>query len=118
MIYLEGVFYPINLPLDGVETAILTMMVVRSLAYVMSLWAIKMAGAVFASMNGYITTLAGVFWGMVFFAERHSLWVWAALALMLIGMVLVTPRTAARMGEGSLSAWPPRPAKNFPAPGW
>lgn len=90
--YLQGTFYSLNLPVDDVDLAILAMMVVSSVAYVMFLYVVKMAGAVFASMSGYLITLSGVFWGMFFFAERHSLWVWAALALMLIGMLLVTPR--------------------------
>ena len=68
------------------------MTVVSRTAYVMFLYLIKMSGAVFAGMNGYIVTLAGVFWGMFFFDEQHSLWVWSALALMLVGMLLVTPR--------------------------
>ncbi len=92
IVYSTGAFYPINLPLDKVDIAIIAMMVVSSAAYLMFLYAVKMAGAVFASMSGYIVTLSGVFWGMFFFNERHSLWVWAALALMLVGMLLVTPR--------------------------
>ena len=95
IVYVEGVFFPINLPLDNAERAILALMFVSSTAYVMFLYLIKMAGAVFASMNGYIVTLAGVFWGMFFFSEQHSPWVWAALASMLIGMTLVTPRKSA-----------------------
>ncbi len=95
VIYVTGAFYPITPPFDDAEAAILTMMVVSSAAYAMFLYAVKMAGAVFASMNGYLVTLSGVFWGMFFFTERHSLWVWAALALMLAGMALVTPRRSA-----------------------
>lgn len=95
VMYAEEAFYPINLPLDAAETAMLAMMLVSSAAYIMFLLVIKMAGAVFASLAGYVITLAGVFWGMVFFSERHSLWVWGALALMLLGMVLVTPRRSA-----------------------
>ncbi len=95
VMYAEEAFYPINLPLDAAETAMLAMMLVSSVAYIMFLLVIKMAGAVFASLAGYVITLAGVFWGMVFFSERHSLWVWGALALMLLGMVLVTPRRSA-----------------------
>jgi hypothetical protein len=46
---------------------------------------------VFASMAGYVITLSGVFWCMLFFDEIHSTWVWSSLALMLAGMALVTP---------------------------
>ena len=92
VMYFEDAFYPINWPLDDVELALLSMMAISSIAYLMFLYVVKMAGAVFASMAGYVITIAGVFWGLVFFAERHSLWVWAALVLMLLGMLLVTPR--------------------------
>lgn len=92
-------FHPLTPPFDSADRAILAMMVVSAAAYLMFLYAVKMAGAVFASLAGYVITLAGVFWGMLFFAERHSAWVWGALALMLVGMVLVTPRSrAADMG--------------------
>jgi len=87
-----GAFHPLSLPLDDADLALIGMMVVSSAAYVMFLSVVKMAGAVFASVIGYVITLAGVFWGLVFFAERHSPWVWAALALMLAGMLLVRPR--------------------------
>ena len=95
IIYFEGAFYPINWPLDRAELALIAMMLVSSVAYVLFLYSVKLAGAVFASMAGYVITLAGVFWGIVFFAEQHSPWVWAALVLMLLGMVLVTPRRRA-----------------------
>lgn len=106
VIYATGAFYPINLPFDRVEYAMLAMMVVSSVAYLMFLHVVKMAGAVFASLTGYVITLAGVFWGMAFFAERHSLWVWGALVLMLIGMVLVTPQAKGDLDATELSEVP------------
>ena len=92
VVYVEGSFFPINLPLDNAELAILAMAPVSAAAYLMFLYLVKMAGAVFASMAGYVMTVAGVFWGIFFFSERHSLWVWAALVVMLVGMMLITPR--------------------------
>lgn len=99
VMYIEDAFFPINLPLDTAERALLALVLVSSTAYAMFLYLVKMAGAVFASMNGYIITLAGVFWGMFFFSEQHSPWVWAALASMLLGMALVKPRHGALAGE-------------------
>lgn len=89
------IFIPIDLPLSHSEIAMLTMAGVSCIAYLGYLQLIRISGAVFASMAGYLMTLSGVFWGMVFFAERHSGWVWAALAVMLLGMLLVTPREEA-----------------------
>ena len=36
-------------------------------------------------MTGYLITLMGVVWGIIFFEENHSLWVWTSLVLMLLG---------------------------------
>ena len=85
-------FVPVGLPFDALDATIIAMAVVSSAAYLMYLYLIKSAGAVFASMSGYVITLSGVYWGMVFFDESHSGWVWAALLLMLTGMAFVTPR--------------------------
>jgi len=92
VIYLQDAFVMLRYPFQRVEWAIFSMAFVSSAAYVTFLFLVKMSGAVFASMAGYVITLAGVFWGMIFFDESHSVWVWAALVAMLVGMALVTPR--------------------------
>ena len=92
VIYLQDAFVPLHYPFQDVEWAIIVMAFVSSAAYATFLNLVKMAGSVFASMAGYVITLAGVFWGMIFFDESHSVWVWTALVLMLAGMALVTPR--------------------------
>ena len=53
---------------------------------------IKITGPLFASQSAYVVTLAGVFFGMAIFDEKHSLWVWASLLSMMVGLALVTPR--------------------------
>jgi len=97
LVWMLDAFVPISLPLDTVDWAIIAMSVVSSVAYLMYLSLIKLSGAVFASMSGYIVTLSGVGWAMWIFAERHSGWIWLALLLMCAGMALVTPsRTSAK----------------------
>ena len=91
-------YVPLTLPLGKSEWAILAIMLLSSVSYVMFFYVIRAAGAVFASLTGYVITLCGVFWGMLLFDERHSAWVWSALALMLLGMALVTPRRRATGG--------------------
>ena len=44
-----------------------------------------------ASQIAYLVTGFGVLWSMVLLGERYSLWVWAAFALMLLGVALVQP---------------------------
>lgn len=98
LVILAGDFVTLSLPFDLVDWSIIAMMFVSSIAYLMYLLLIKMAGAVFASMSGYVVTLSGVFWGMIIFSEAHSLLIWFALALMLLGMAFVTPR---KSGSGT-----------------
>lgn len=64
-------------------------------AYSGYVWLIARAGPVFTAQVGYIVTLSGVGLGMLFWGERHSPWVWAALALMMVGLTLVKPRRRA-----------------------
>ena len=92
VIYIQDAFVAIRYPFTSVEWSILTLAIVSSTAYTMFLYVVKMSGSVFASLAGYVITLSGVFWGMLFFDESHSVWVWSALVLMLVGMALVTPR--------------------------
>jgi drug/metabolite transporter (DMT)-like permease len=51
---------------------------------------------VFAAQSGYLITGAGVVWAMLLLGERFSPWVWAALVVLLAGVLLVSPRPAAR----------------------
>ena len=62
-------------------------------AYATLLYVIRTAGPVFASQTAYLITLAGVAWGMLLFGETHSLYIWSALALTLLGISLVRPQS-------------------------
>ena len=92
IVWWQDAFVPVSLPFDIVDWSVIAMAIVSSVAYLMYLYLISISGAVFASMSGYVVTLSGVLWAMAIFGERHSLWVWAALVLMFVGMGLVTPR--------------------------
>ncbi|WP_424948246.1 DMT family transporter [Candidatus Spongiihabitans sp.] len=92
ILYFQDAWVPLNFPFTKIEWSIVAMAVVSSLAYATFFLLVKMAGAVFASLSGYVITTAGVFWGIVIFDETHSIWVWSAFALLLVGMALVTPR--------------------------
>jgi len=60
-------------------------------AYSMFFYSIKSAGPVFASQCAYVVTISGVIWGIIAFSEQHTVWVWASVFVMLLGLVLVTP---------------------------
>lgn len=75
-----------------VELALLLMTCLHLCAYGGFVWLIGRGGPVFAAQVGYVVTLSGVLLGMAVLGERHSAWVWLALALMLTGLALVRPR--------------------------
>lgn len=75
------------------EMALVAMTLAHLMAYGGFVWLISQAGPVFAAQVGYIVTLTGVGFGIVLLGETHSLWVWAALLLMMGGLALVQPRT-------------------------
>ena len=47
----------------------------------------------------FVSGIFGVAWGMVIFDERHSVWIWLSLAVMLAGLALVMPRKHERAAE-------------------
>ena len=49
----------------------------------------RLSDATYGSQVTYLTTISGVIFGMVLLGERPSLWVWAAVACIVAGMVLV-----------------------------
>lgn len=89
-----GQFYMPQFPFGTAEYALLGLSVISVFAYTMFVFSVAKFGAVFASQTGYVVTLAGVFWGMAIFGEEHSIWVWTALAAMIVGLALVSPRNS------------------------
>ncbi len=74
---------------------------INAVAYSSYVWLAANAGAVFAAQSSYIVTGAGMVWSMIILGERHSPWLWAALAVMLAGVALVQPRRPRRVQEVS-----------------
>lgn len=56
------------------------------------IWIVGKGGAVFAAQVSYLVTGSAVFWSMVILGERYSLWVWLAIAVVFLGLILVQPR--------------------------
>lgn len=74
------------------EQAIIAISALHICAYFGFIWLIGQGGPVFASQVGYVVTGSGVVLGMIVYGERHSPWIWVALALMFAGLALVKPR--------------------------
>jgi len=94
----DQMFLP-TFPLGTVEWTIIGLGLINAVAYTTFVMVIGLAGPVFASQTGYVVTLAGVIWGIILFGETHSAWVWASVAMMMLGLALVTPRRRAVPGE-------------------
>ncbi|MEM6487412.1 MAG: DMT family transporter [Pseudomonadota bacterium] len=83
------------------------------MAYLGFVWLVGHAGPIFASQVGYVVTGTGVLSGLVFLGERHAVTVWLAMALMVVGLALVSPR---RHRPGTAPTPTPNgPAKTGPA---
>jgi len=80
--------------------AVIVSAVINAYFFVMFQLIIAKAGPVVFSSNNFVTTLSSVVWGMIIFSEHHSGYVWGAIALMCLGLFLVTrpttPPAAAR----------------------
>lgn len=86
------IFIPPYAPLPpwGVaEGALFAQIAISSIAYVIYFHIVQVAGAVYFSQVGYIVTVSGLIWGMVFFGEQHSHWIYAGTALIFAGFALV-----------------------------
>jgi drug/metabolite transporter (DMT)-like permease len=68
--------------------------VIHVVVYTGYIWLVRRGGAVFAGQISYLVTAFGVIWAMLLLRENYSLWVWAALAAMAVGLTLVRPRVA------------------------
>lgn len=71
------------------SSMILWLGVSSSAAYVLYFQIIRMAGPVYLSQVGYLVVSIGVLAGMLIFGERHSVWVWIGIGLMVSGLTLV-----------------------------
>lgn len=93
---LTGTLLPLLEPWSAMQWAATGAGLISGIAFSCLLYVIATSGAVFATQSAYVITLAGVGWGMILFAERHSAWVWLALALTLAALAMVRPEPAAR----------------------
>jgi drug/metabolite transporter (DMT)-like permease len=67
----------------------LVALAVTNCGWIVGFEAVRLAGPVFFSMYALIGTPLTVAVGMVAFGERHSLWIWSALILLMASLYLV-----------------------------
>lgn len=83
-------------PFDAADGALFVQMIIAAIGPFLFVEIVRRAGPVYLAQVAYISTLAGLGWGMVLFGERHSAYVWAAVACVLAGVLLVTRASRSR----------------------
>ncbi len=85
----QGLYVPIP-PAHAGDWALLALATMYWISSLLFFEVMRLAGPVFFSQTGFISTVFGVFWGWLFFGETHSLYIWGAMAAILAGLALVT----------------------------
>jgi drug/metabolite transporter (DMT)-like permease len=85
--------------LDAGGLALIGVTFINAMFWILVFEIIRLAGPVFFASYNYISPLAGIGWAVLIFSERHSPWIWGALALMFAGLFLVTTRIKATSGN-------------------
>lgn len=94
---LAGQYIDLRSALGSAEQAIIASSLLHAFAYSGYVGLVGIAGAVFTAQVSYFVTFFGLIWAMIFLNEVYSGWVWAALLLMVAGLVLVQPRPRAAL---------------------
>lgn len=74
------------------EQISLILCVVISLTMITSFKLVDLAGPVFASQSAYAMTISGIGWGMLLLGETLSSTAWIAVSLIIVGLILVSPK--------------------------
>ena len=90
--YSQGELISLSWQIGQLEIVIALLVFIAVSTYLMALHIIKIAGAVFYGQSAYITTMAGIIWGMLLLNESFSPMVWVAFAVIVVGMYLVNPK--------------------------
>jgi drug/metabolite transporter (DMT)-like permease len=89
-------------PYHAPDLALIASAMLHVFAYTTYVWLVGQAGPSFAAQVSYLVTGFGVIWSMILLGERFSLWVWAAMAVMLLGVALVQPRSNTAVPAGTV----------------
>lgn len=86
---LLGAFQTPGWPLSDGELALLTHSVLAAINFYAIFELIRIAGPTYMTQANFLSVGFGVVFGLVLFGESHSLFVWAAIGLILAGVALV-----------------------------
>lgn len=100
---ITGEWWWFTRPFGNDDLIVLGAILYNPIVWYLAVECVRLTGPVFYSLWGYIGTPAGMVLGILFFDERHSLWIWNALALLIIGLYLVN-RTSAQARQSRCEA--------------
>ncbi len=89
---ISGQFIDLRVAWGAPEYALVLSSLIHVTVYTAYVWLVSQTGSVFAAQVSYVVTATGVIWSMLLLGERYSLWVWAAMGIIAVGMFLVQPR--------------------------
>ena len=95
----SGQFIDPRPPWGAPDFALFGAALIHVFVYTSYVWMIGRAGPVFAVQVSYLVTGFGVLWAMLILGESYSLWIWAAMVLILSGVLLVQPRERPGLDE-------------------
>ncbi|MDP6473997.1 MAG: DMT family transporter [Alphaproteobacteria bacterium] len=87
--FAAGDFWAFGSGFGGAEWALVMSAVVQGLGIYLFLELVMLMGPVFFTTVNFITPLTGILFGMAFFDERLSYWVWIALVPLFLGLLFV-----------------------------
>ncbi len=86
----QDAFYPINLPLQPADGAILLEIILSSLGYLLFFKLITQAGPVYYSLVGGVVCLTGLLWGYLLFDETLNFLSFLSVGLILMAIFIVS----------------------------
>ena len=87
-----GTFVDPRPPWSAPDYSLVLSSVIHVIVYATYVWLVGRAGPIFAVQVSYLVTAFGVIWAILVLGESYSLWVWAAMVVILSGVFLVQPR--------------------------
>jgi drug/metabolite transporter (DMT)-like permease len=87
---ITGQWWVFDAPFDRADGAVALAILIIAFGWTAFFIVTRLRGAVFWTLSNYFDTLFGIGWGILLYDERHSTWIWAAAAAVLIGLLLVT----------------------------
>src|SRR5262249_61599067 len=88
-------FMPLHLLTGKLGIIIVLIAIASTLAMVLFIYLTATTGAVFASQTAYTTTVAGIGWSILLLGENIPAWAWAALGLIVVGLIMGEPKQEA-----------------------